>query len=48
MWTTRHGRLIPPEATLVQVDDDATAIGGHRPVHLGVLGDVAAIARQAG
>jgi acetolactate synthase-1/2/3 large subunit len=45
MWTTRHGRLIPPEATLVQVDDDATAIGVHRPVHLGVLGDVAETAR---
>ncbi len=45
MWTTRHGRLIPPEATLVQVDDDATAIGAHRPVHLGVLGDVAETAR---
>jgi acetolactate synthase-1/2/3 large subunit len=45
MWTTRHGRLIPPEATLVQVDDDAAAIGGHRPVHLGVLGDVGETAR---
>jgi acetolactate synthase I/II/III large subunit len=45
MWTTRHGKLIPPEATLVQVDDDATAIGVHRPVHLGVLGDVAETAR---
>ncbi len=45
MWTTRHGRLIPPEATLVQVDDDATAIGAHRPVHLGVLGDVTETAR---
>ncbi len=45
MWTTRHGRLIPPEATLVQVDDDASAIGAHRPVHLGVLGDVAETAR---
>ena len=45
MWTTRHGRLIPPEATLVQVDDDATAIGAHRPVHLGVTGDVAETAR---
>ena len=45
MWTTRHGRLIPPEATLVQVDDDATAIAVHRPVHLGVLGDVAETAR---
>jgi acetolactate synthase I/II/III large subunit len=45
MWTTRHGKLIPPEATLVQVDDDPTAIGAHRPVHLGVLGDVAETAR---
>jgi acetolactate synthase-1/2/3 large subunit len=45
MWTTRHGKLIPPVATLVQVDDDPTAIGAHRPVHLGVLGDVADTAR---
>jgi acetolactate synthase I/II/III large subunit len=45
MWTTRHGRLIPPQATLIQVDDDATAIGAHRPVHLGVPGDVAETAR---
>jgi acetolactate synthase I/II/III large subunit len=45
MWTTRHGKLIPPEATLVQVDDDVTAIGVHRPVHLGVLGDVTETAR---
>ena len=45
MWTTRHGRLIPPQATLVQVDDDATAIGAHRPVHLGVPGEVAQTAR---
>ena len=45
MWTTRHGKLIPPEATLVQVDDDVTAIGVHRPVHFGVLGDVTETAR---
>ena len=45
MWTTRHGRPIPPEAALVQVDDDVTAIGAHRPVHLGVIGDVAETAR---
>jgi acetolactate synthase-1/2/3 large subunit len=45
MWTTRHGKLIPPETTLVQVDDDVTAIGVHRPVHFGVLGDVAETAR---
>jgi len=45
MWTMRHGKLIGPQATLVQVDDDATAIGVHRPVHLGVVGDVAETAR---
>ena len=45
MWTTRHGRLIGTGATLIQVDDDATALGAHRPVHLGVLGDVAETAR---
>lgn len=41
MWTTRHGALIGPHARVVQVDLDADAIGAHRPVHLGVLGDVA-------
>ena len=45
MWTMRHGRLIGPQATLVQVDDDPAAIGAHRPVHLGVPGDVAQTAR---
>jgi acetolactate synthase I/II/III large subunit len=45
MWTMRHGKLIGPGATLVQVDDDASAFGAHRPVHLGVLGDVAETAR---
>src|SRR5580700_1045717 len=45
MWTMRHGRLIGTGATLIQVDDDATALGAHRPVHLGVLGDVAETAR---
>ena len=47
MWTMRHGSLIGPEATVVQVDDDPAAIGAHRPVHLGVLGDVAETARAA-
>jgi len=45
MWTMRHGKLIGPRATLVQVDDDPAAIGAHRPVHLGVPGDVAETAR---
>jgi len=45
MWTTRHGTLLGPQATQVQVDDDASAIGAHQPVQLGVLGDVAETAR---
>ncbi len=40
MWTTRHGSLIAPRTTLVQVDCDSAAIGRHRRVHLGVTGDV--------
>jgi acetolactate synthase-1/2/3 large subunit len=45
MWTMSHGRLIGPEAEVVQVDLDADALGAHRPVSLGVVGDVTAIAR---
>ena len=41
MWTTRHGKLIGKRSTVVQVDNDASAIGRHRKVHLGVVGDVA-------
>jgi acetolactate synthase I/II/III large subunit len=41
MWTTRHGRLLAPEAVLVQVDLDSSALGSHRPIHLGVVGDSA-------
>lgn len=44
MWTTRHGRLIPADATVVQVDHDPAAIGANRPVDLGVPGDVTAVA----
>lgn len=44
MWTMRHGALIAPDAKVVQVDLDVDAIGAHRPVDLGVLGDVAATA----
>jgi len=40
MWTMRHGQLIAPDATVVQVDDDATALGAHREIDLGVTGDV--------
>lgn len=41
MWTMRHGRLIGDGATVVQVDDDADALGAHRHIDLGILGDCA-------
>jgi len=41
MWTTRHGNLIGPQAKVIQVDCDDKAIGRHRRVQLGVVGDVA-------
>jgi thiamine pyrophosphate-dependent acetolactate synthase large subunit-like protein len=43
-WTTRHGTLLDPQAQVVQVDLEADAIGVHRPVALGVIGDAAATA----
>jgi thiamine pyrophosphate-dependent acetolactate synthase large subunit-like protein len=43
-WTTRHGTLIGPGARVVQIDRDGHAIGAHRPVDIGVLGDAAAAA----
>jgi acetolactate synthase I/II/III large subunit len=45
MWTTRHGRLLAPEATLVQVDLDRDALGRHRPITLGIVADTALAAR---
>jgi thiamine pyrophosphate-dependent acetolactate synthase large subunit-like protein len=55
-WTTKHGTLPGPGATVVQVDLDTDAIGANRPVDLGIVGDaaatadalVAALARGAG
>jgi thiamine pyrophosphate-dependent acetolactate synthase large subunit-like protein len=44
MWTTRHGALIAPDASVVQIDVEARALGRHRPADLTVLGDVAATA----
>ncbi|GAA1859586.1 thiamine pyrophosphate-binding protein [Asanoa iriomotensis] len=44
MWTMRHGRLIGPDAKVAQVDVDGAALGLHRPVDLGVVGDSAATA----
>ena len=44
-WTTRHGTLVRPGARVVQVDLDTEAIGAHRPVDAGVVGDAGAAAR---
>jgi thiamine pyrophosphate-dependent acetolactate synthase large subunit-like protein len=44
MWTMRHGELIGPGATVVQIDIEADALGRHRAIDLGVTGDVAATA----
>ena len=38
-WTTRHGALVAPGATVIQVDLEAGAIGANRPATLGILGD---------
>jgi acetolactate synthase-1/2/3 large subunit len=48
MWTTRHGRLIGPDARVAQVDVDPDALGKHRPIQLGVVGDSAATAAAVG
>jgi thiamine pyrophosphate-dependent acetolactate synthase large subunit-like protein len=45
MWSTRHGHLVGPEAVVVQVDVDASAIGRHIHAHAGIVGDSAAVAR---
>ncbi|HZM78102.1 MAG TPA: thiamine pyrophosphate-dependent enzyme [Candidatus Limnocylindrales bacterium] len=47
MWTTRHGRLIGPHATVIQVDRDPEALGVNRAIDVGVVGDVAAVATAA-
>lgn len=44
MWTLRHGRLIADDAVVVQVDDEADALGAQRELAFGVVGDVRAVA----
>lgn len=45
-WTTRHGRMLGEGAQIIHVDSRPAAIGRHREVTLGVLGD-AALAAEA-
>lgn len=47
MWTMRHGRLISPDAKVVQVDIEDASLGANRPISLGVLGDSALTADDA-
>jgi thiamine pyrophosphate-dependent acetolactate synthase large subunit-like protein len=43
-WTTKHGAMINPDATVIQIDIDPRAIGRNRPAHLALIGDVRATA----
>jgi thiamine pyrophosphate-dependent acetolactate synthase large subunit-like protein len=45
MWTTRHGRLVGPNTTVIQVDHDGDVIGAHHRVDIAVVGDAAESAR---
>jgi thiamine pyrophosphate-dependent acetolactate synthase large subunit-like protein len=47
MWTMRHGALIGAATTVVQVDDTAEALGAHRDLAFGVVGDVTRTAAAA-
>lgn len=47
MWTMRHGSLIGPHTTVVQVDLEDGALGANRPIDLGVVGDCAQTAAGA-
>ena len=40
-WTTRQGRLINPNATIVQIDNDLERLGVNRATGMQVLGDAA-------
>ena len=43
-WTTRHGALINPDATVIQIDIEPRAIARNRPADYALVGDVHAAA----
>jgi thiamine pyrophosphate-dependent acetolactate synthase large subunit-like protein len=45
-WTTHHGAIVDPDATVIQIDRDSVAIGRHLPVAHGLIGDAAVVAGQ--
>ena len=40
MWTTRHGKLLSPAGTVIQIDHDPDALGAHHRVDVALVGDV--------
>jgi thiamine pyrophosphate-dependent acetolactate synthase large subunit-like protein len=44
-WTTKHGKLIAPEARVAQIDVELAKLGYQMPVHLAVQGDAQATAK---
>src|SRR5262252_240402 len=45
-WTTKKGKLIAPDTTIVQIDIDTAKLGYHTPVQHAVLGDAKAAAED--
>jgi thiamine pyrophosphate-dependent acetolactate synthase large subunit-like protein len=45
MWTTRHGALVGPSATVVQIDLEPSELGAHHRIDLGIVSDAGAAAR---
>jgi thiamine pyrophosphate-dependent acetolactate synthase large subunit-like protein len=45
-WTTKKGKLIAPDATIIQIDIDTTKLGYHTPVRHAVLGDAKSVAED--
>ncbi len=39
-WTTKHGELIGPHTTIIQIDLEPHAVGRNRPADLGLIADV--------
>jgi len=44
-WTTKHGALISNDATVIQIDANANAIGRNYPADIAILGDAKASVR---
>jgi thiamine pyrophosphate-dependent acetolactate synthase large subunit-like protein len=45
-WTTKHGEMLSPEARLIQIDSEPTAISRNRPANFAILGDARASAQR--